>query len=368
MNPYLLYALLLLASSTLYLPVVYFLGRKSIIGKISVFFLPSLATIAYTSFVFGLTMNLWLFVPAIGSLFATVWIIHLLIKKPLKKIQTMISLFAEGNLAEIAEIEMHKKTDEFQIIGLDLKQTCEQISNIINQIRVISEEVLDSGNQLSANSTSLSDAATLQASNIEEISANLEEITSILNQSKENAAIVEQKAREVSENVLQVAEQTENSSKFINEIYSSSSIINEVAINTKILSLNARIEASKAHEFGLGFSVVANEVKSLAEYIEEIAIKITDISKSTVEISNQSNAFMLKTTPKVEETTTMVQNIYVNSVEQAAGVQQISVAMQKLNEITQENSASSEELNASARQLYTNANALNQHLAFFKIK
>ena len=166
----------------------------------------------------------------------------------------------------------------------------------------------------------------------------------------------------------------------MNEISNKTKVINEIVFQTKLLSFNAAVEAARAGEHGRGFAVVAEEVGSLAQVsgnaakeisdilgkstnkvtsiIEETKTKITDIilqGKNRVEIGKQvateCQTVLASILESVDEVNLNFKEISQAAVEQANEVTDITMAMNILEKLTQDNSNMSAEANLSANAL-----------------
>ncbi|NJO87975.1 MAG: hypothetical protein HC831_02675 [Chloroflexia bacterium] len=151
----------------------------------------------------------------------------------------------------------------------------------------------------------------------------------------------------------------------IDEIAEKISIIGEISRQTNILALNAAIEAARAGQFGKGFTVVANEVKKLAERAQEAAAEINAISEKGVEISKTAEKELANLVPDVEKTAMLVREITSASAEQSSGTDQIQNSIQLLNNIAQKNALLADELNTKAKQLNDEANKLKKKYKLF---
>jgi methyl-accepting chemotaxis protein len=134
-----------------------------------------------------------------------------------------------------------------------------------------------------------------------------------------------------------------------------------------MLSLNATIEAARAQEHGRGFSVVAAEVRSLAERSQAAATEINGLANSSMRVAERAGDMLKRLVPDIQKTAELVQEISAASREQSTGTQQINKAIQQLDQVTQQNSATTEEIAATAEELAGQADYLQQSVAFFAV-
>jgi methyl-accepting chemotaxis protein len=144
-------------------------------------------------------------------------------------------------------------------------------------------------------------------------------------------------------------------------------IIDDIAYQTNLLALNAAIEAARAGEHGKGFAVVAAEVRKLAERSQVAAQEIGQVAGSSVELAEKAGKLLDEMVPSIKKTSDLVQEITAASEEQSSGVGQINGAITQLNQVTQKNAAGSEELAATAEEMSSQAQQLQQTMSFFKV-
>ena len=160
--------------------------------------------------------------------------------------------------------------------------------------------------------------------------------------------------------------QIDAQAKKIKEI---TSVIDSIAFQTNILALNAAVEAARAGEQGRGFAVVAMEVRSLAESSrsaareigELIATTVTqvDAGSKTVKAAGETMRLIVDSIRTVGDT---VDAIARASNEQAAGIEQVNVAMADMDRNTQQNAAMVEQASAAATSLQSQAQKLVQSI------
>lgn len=263
---------------------------------------------------------------------------------------TASKIFADKSIdnaekdAKIKDQQNKKLNDVFSL----LKNTTDGLNNL-------SGEISNSANSLNSNSAD-------QASNVEEITATIEEITTIIS---ENASTTNQTSDTVKKTntfVQQSGEIISNTRKAILNINEKIAFIKDIAFQTNILALNAAIEAARAGEAGRGFSVVAQEVKKLAEMSNEGAKQISEVVEVALSDSDQAEEYQNTIMADIQKITEVVENISKSSIEQQAGAEQINLSIFEVNTGAQNNASISEQLNESVSLLAKNAQELDELL------
>src|SRR6185295_14096602 len=106
-----------------------------------------------------------------------------------------------------------------------------------------------------------------------------------------------------------------------------------------------------AGEHGRGFSVVATEVRKLAERSQVAAKEIRSVASSSVEVATRANERLGKLVPSIQRSTDFTQEVAAASNEQTAGVAQMNRSMTQVDQITQRTATASEELAAAAEEM-----------------
>jgi methyl-accepting chemotaxis protein len=227
------------------------------------------------------------------------------------------------------------------------------------------QNVSSGSGQLSSTAVQIAQGANEQASAAEEVSSSIEEMNSTIQQNTDNAVQTEKIAVSASQGIVDVTNAALKSLEATKLIAEKIKIINAIAEKTDILAINAAIEAARAGEHGKGFAVVAAEVRKLAETSQKAAIEINSLSSTSLKLTEEGGELMMKLTPEIQRTATLVQEIAAASAEQNSGATQIVKAIEQLSQVTQQNSAAAEEMSSTSEELASQAEALQEAISFF---
>ena len=271
---------------------------------------------------------------------------------------------AGGDLRHTADVSGdHEIADLLKAQNDMVLRLRETVNNVTSAVRNLAA----GSNQVAGTSESLSEGASVQAGSTEEVSSAVEQMSANISASSENAIATEDMARrsasEAQSSGVAVAEAV-SAMKTIGERIN---VLQEIARQTDLLALNAAVEAARAGEHGRGFAVVASEVRKLAENSQQAAAEISKLSNDTVKSATTAGEMLEQLVPHIEKTSSLVSDITGASRELAIGSTQINESVQRLDVVTQENTAASEELSSAATQLSSQAEQLAEIIGFFQV-
>ncbi len=297
---------------------------------------------------------------------------------------SLINSLAEG-LKNLAEGDLTFRLGDFpeayQKIRDDFNGAMTRLQETIKAILTATREVTNATAEISASTTDLSQRTEEQAACLEQTSASMEQIASTVKLNAEHAQHANQSAnsmRDTADRGGQVVGKAvdamaliEASSRKISDIIG---VIDEIARQTNLLALNAAVEAARAGESGRGFAVVATEVRSLAQRSSQAAKDIKDLITSSngqvkegVDRVNDAGIALHEVVESIKGVASVIADIASASSEQSTGIEQINIALNQMDEVTQQNSALVEENAATAKTLEQQAGAMDERIAIFKI-
>jgi methyl-accepting chemotaxis protein len=240
-----------------------------------------------------------------------------------------------------------------------------EVTRVLTSVRSAANALVAASSQVSSASQALSQGTTEQATSVQEITANLEQMNAIINQNAANSGetrrIAVKGAREAEEGGKAVQETVGAMHKIADRV----SVIEEIARQTNLLALNAAIEAARAGDQGRGFSVVASEVRKLSERSQSAAKEIGELATSSVRIAERSGSLLAELLPSIRKTAELVEEVAAGSNEQATGVQQINRAMSQVDQVTERSATAAEQLASTAEEMTTQAHALRDLVSAF---
>jgi len=298
------------------------------------------------------------------------------------------SVFSDVNrvMESMAEGDLTTSiTNEYQGVYAECKDninaTLAKLSEFIIQIRDAADFIDSSSQEMASGNNNLSHRAEQQAASLEETAASMEELASTVKNNAQNtvqatevvnsASQLAQKGGGIVKSAISAMQEINESSNKIAEIIG---VIDEIAFQTNLLALNASVEAARAGEQGRGFSVVATEVRNLAQRSATAAQQSNELIQNSVQkvragtaFVNETGAALTEIVESVAKVGDIVAHIASASSEQSAGIEQVNQAVSQMDDITQQNAALAEEAAAGSIAMSEQSTNMTQLLSFFRV-
>ncbi len=292
-------------------------------------------------------------------------------------IQQVVNAMAEGDLTRKIDNEFG---GIFAVCRESINRTQEKLSEVFGQISESSEFVRNSSQEIATGNNNLSQRAEEQAASLEQTASSMEQLTSTVKTNADNAQQANQvansardsaqKGGEIANKAVMAMDQINTSSNKIAEIIG---VIDGIAFQTNLLALNASVEAARAGEQGRGFSVVATEVRTLAQRSATAAKESKELIKNSLAKVEQGSELVHETGEALSEIVgatkkvgDIVAEIAAASGEQSMGINQVNQAVSQMDEITQQNAALAEQASAASVSMSDQSKHMDTLLAFFK--
>jgi methyl-accepting chemotaxis protein len=255
------------------------------------------------------------------------------------------------------------------------------LSTTVSDIAASADAIATASGEISMGNLDLSQRTEQQAMALERTASSMEQLTSTVRQNADNAkqaSTLANNASEIAEKggavvgrVVATMNEINASAKSIGDIIG---VIEGIAFQTNILALNAAVEAARAGEEGRGFSVVAAEVRNLAQRSAGAAKEIKGLISTSVErvgngstLAEDAGQTMDEVVKAVKRVTDIMGEISAASAEQSSGIEEINLAVTQMDAGTQQNAALVEQATAAARSLDDQAKALKVMVGKFRL-
>ena len=291
---------------------------------------------------------------------------HYVITKPVKHMLDSANdlLLGDGDLTKRISV---RSDDEIGETAKALNRFLEKLQHVILNIGIAMEMLLNLSTKISVAAKSVSEAATFQASSVDQTCLTLDQINSSISQNAASAKGTESIATNASNDAKQGGNAISNTISVMQSITNKISIIDDIAYKTNLLALNAAIEAARAGEQGKGFAVVASEIRKLSERTQIAAQEISILAEKSTNISTEAEKFLNKIVPVISQTAESVHEIAYASEHQSVAVQQIDKAMGVIDEQTKKNASAAQDLANIAQEIAKKTQALKDLIVFFKV-
>ena len=318
----------------------------------------------------------------IGMIAQTIHHVCDCLRKTIEDIGRILGEMADGNIA----VDVSKNEDyyigDFRVLAESLKSIRTHLTNVMRDITQIANQVNNDANQVSAGALALSQGTMQQKDSINGLVSNVTDITTQIknstvrcNDATDLVARAAGYADEADKKMEQLIAATRNIDQSSAQIGSIIKTIEDIAFQTNILALNAAVEAARAGTAGKGFSVVADEVRSLAAKSAEaagntstlIGRSLHDVQTGT-QSTNLAISAMQVINDCIQSIKTLMDDIALASVQQSEMIGSVENRIREVSRVTEANSDAAEESAAISNELSDQAKTLNRLIGQFRIQ
>ena len=299
--------------------------------------------------------------------------------RPLREAVSVAHKVAAGDLT--SDIPLEGRDEPARLLQA-LKAMQDNLENVVAGVRSSAESVASASAEIAQGNADLSARTEQQASSLDETAASMQQLQSTVQQNAataqrasdlaRNGSAVAERGGAVVEQMVQVVQGIQDSSRRIADI---TGVIDSIAFQTNILALNAAVEAARAGEQGRGFAVVASEVRNLATRSAGAAQEIKTLIQASVErlqagseLAHNAGGTMAEVVSSIRSVSELMQEISHASSSQTNDMLNVTQAIVRMDEATQQNAALVEESAAAAGSLSTQARELVQAVAVFRLR
>lgn len=293
----------------------------------------------------------------------------------INEIDAVMKQLSNGNLI----INTVQFKGDFRKIGASIEASADMLAKTMENINQLSSEVSSCSNKVLLNSTDISNGSDEQSISVETAYAAIKDILTYIRTNTESTydaenhllgidseiACCNRKMNEMVDAMSEISAKSKEIEKII-------MIIDNITLQTNILALNAAVEAAHAGSSGKGLSVIADEVKSLAEISSESAKNISVLIEDSInavfkgkEIADETSLSLSRVGSDTNDVYKKVKEISSISGEQLAAIENIKSVVGHISNVVSINSSASKQLSANSHEMSSGAQELHNMVSKF---
>jgi methyl-accepting chemotaxis protein len=279
----------------------------------------------------------------------------------LQEMADVAGRIADGDVS--VRVTPRSQADAF---GRALNAMATRLTDVTSALRGSASAISAAAAQLAASAQDLSQGTREEndavGTTVEQLAQMHSHVTSTAERGQELRALAERAGRAVTDG----GEAIGDTIRMMREILERIRVLDEIAAQTNVLSLNALIEAARAGVHGRGFTVVATEIRALAERSQVSAEEIRMLASRSSTVTERSADMMRELVGAMGQTTGAVQVVSAAAADQAEGIGAVNANMVRMRNVATRNSAAAEELAATSQELSAQAESLHESVQFFR--
>lgn len=293
----------------------------------------------------------------------------------------LLDEMAHGNFAIKTEIE-ELYTGDFELLKNAMRSLNRKLNDALTQMNRASEQVGMGAAQLAESAQDLAQEAQQQTNTVDHLTDSAQHITVLVEESAEKTTRAYEDSKQYVSRAEDSSKEMHELTKAMERISATSSQISEIiseiediASQTNLLSLNAAIEAARAGEAGKGFSVVAEQIRKLAESSAQSAVHTRELIENSINEIQYGNQITERTSQAMDQMIEGIGHLAEASKEassvamsQAEIMRGVKENMDELANTAQNNSATAQETSATSEELLAQSVSLNELAGRFKLR
>ncbi len=297
----------------------------------------------------------------------------------IREISGILTKISQGNLDTHVE---HEYIGEFSSIEDALTLIINNLNYVMSGINDTSLSVTDTSNRISENTSNITNGTKQQHEIMEELISSMDKINKSADKNVTNVSNAENATVMLNESTQIGSAQMDKMMRSMDSINASSreisniiKVVEDIAFQTKLLSLNASVEAARAGVHGRGFAIVAEEVGVLANKSEEAVKTTSDLimnSNKKIEegssIAHQTEQALKEMSQKVDEMANFMSEINSSSLEQKEIVSVVNELIVDISNVVNASGRLAEESEKETSSLLSEAEELIEKISLFKFK